>query len=168
VLILTDGQGRQLSTPAQLEAAVVAGRVRYALLGDACSPASGNARTGCLPVVRWARTHGVDVSRAAGQPHRGALYALSPGRTSETGRTRRGGGTRRAGRTGRRALFAPMLTPPVAAAEACGRTPRSATSRRTAPAAARSVGRRASRERRRRAARARRASRRCSPARRSR
>jgi 4-amino-4-deoxy-L-arabinose transferase-like glycosyltransferase len=80
VLILSDGQGRQLVTPAQLEAAVAAGRVRYALLGDACSRASGNARTGCLPVVRWARTHGVDVSRAAGQPHLGALYALSPRR----------------------------------------------------------------------------------------
>ena len=40
--------------------------------------ASGNERTGCLPVVAWARAHGVDVSAAAGQPHRGALYALSP------------------------------------------------------------------------------------------
>jgi hypothetical protein len=55
-----------------------AGRVRYALLGDACTAHSGNERTGCLPVVRWARAHGIDVSRAAGQPHRGALYALSP------------------------------------------------------------------------------------------
>ena len=103
--------------------------MRYALLGDSCSAASGNERTGCLPVVAWARAHGVDVSAAAGQPHRGALYAL----------------TRRA-----------------VAAAGCGRTPRSATSRRTVPVAAGSVGRRASRAPGRRGARARRASRRCS------
>ena len=78
VLILSDGQGNQLVSPSALAAAVSAGRVRYALLGDACTADSGNARTGCLPVVRWARAHGVDVSRAAGESHRGALYALSP------------------------------------------------------------------------------------------
>ena len=78
VLILSDGQGNQLVSPAALAHAVAAGRVRYALIGDACTANSGNERTGCLPVVRWARAHGVDVSRAAGQPHRGALYALSP------------------------------------------------------------------------------------------
>jgi 4-amino-4-deoxy-L-arabinose transferase-like glycosyltransferase len=78
VLILSDGQGNQLVSPAALASAVDSGRVRYALLGDACTANSGNERTGCLPVVRWARAHGADVSRAAGQPHRGALYALSP------------------------------------------------------------------------------------------
>jgi 4-amino-4-deoxy-L-arabinose transferase-like glycosyltransferase len=78
VLILSDGAGRQLVTPAQLARAVAAGRVRFALLGDGCSAGSGNARTGCLPVMRWARRHGTDVSRAAGQPHRGALYDLRP------------------------------------------------------------------------------------------
>jgi 4-amino-4-deoxy-L-arabinose transferase-like glycosyltransferase len=77
VLILSDGQGNQLVSPAALASAVAAGRVRYALLGDACTADSGNERTGCLPVVRWARTHGLDVSRAAGQPRLGALYALS-------------------------------------------------------------------------------------------
>ena len=82
VLILSDGQGNQLVSPAALASAVAAGRVRYALLGDACTADSGNERTGCLPVVRWARAHGVDVSRAAGQPHRGALYALSPSRSA--------------------------------------------------------------------------------------
>jgi 4-amino-4-deoxy-L-arabinose transferase-like glycosyltransferase len=135
VLILSDGQGNQLVSPAALATAVATGRVRYALLGDACTPASGNERTGCLPVVAWARAHGVDVSRAAGQPRRGALYALT---------------ARAIGRG------------------ACGRTPRSATSLRTAPAAGRSAGRRASRGRRRRGARARRASRRCNGATRSR
>jgi 4-amino-4-deoxy-L-arabinose transferase-like glycosyltransferase len=78
VLILTDGQGNQLVSPTALAHAVAADRVRYVLIGDACTANSGNERTGCLPVVRWARAHGVDVSRAAGQPHRGALYALSP------------------------------------------------------------------------------------------
>jgi 4-amino-4-deoxy-L-arabinose transferase-like glycosyltransferase len=78
VLILSDGQGNQLVSPAALASAVDAGRVRYALIGDACTANSGNDRTGCLPVVRWARAHGVDVSRAAGQPHRGSLYALTP------------------------------------------------------------------------------------------
>ena len=77
VLILSDGQGNQLVSPATLAQAVASGRVRYALLGDACTANSGNERTGCLPVVRWARAHGVDVSRAAGQPHAGALYALT-------------------------------------------------------------------------------------------
>ncbi|HEV7751906.1 MAG TPA: glycosyltransferase family 39 protein [Baekduia sp.] len=76
VLILSDGAGRQLVTPARLAAAVAAGEVRFAWVGDACTAGSGNARTGCLPVMRWARAHGTDVSRAAGQPHRGALYDL--------------------------------------------------------------------------------------------
>jgi 4-amino-4-deoxy-L-arabinose transferase-like glycosyltransferase len=135
VLILSDGQGNQLVSPAQLAGAVAGGRVRYALLGDACTANSGNERTGCLPVMRWARAHGVDVSRAAGQPHAGALYAL----------------TLRAG-----------------AAGACGRTPTSATSPRTAPVAGRFASHRATRGPGRRGARARRASRRCSAARRSR
>jgi 4-amino-4-deoxy-L-arabinose transferase-like glycosyltransferase len=89
VLILSDGQGRQLVTPRQLAGDVANGSVRFALLGDACTPSSGNARTGCLPVVRWAHAHGVDVSRAAGQPHAGALYALirPVGATAASGRT---------------------------------------------------------------------------------
>jgi 4-amino-4-deoxy-L-arabinose transferase-like glycosyltransferase len=135
VLILSDGQGNQLVSPARLAGAVAGGRVRYALLGDACTANSGNERTGCLPVMRWARGHGIDVSRAAGQPHAGALYAL----------------TLRAG-----------------AAGACGRTPTSATSPRTAPVAGRFAARRATRGPGRRGARARRASRRCNAARRSR
>jgi 4-amino-4-deoxy-L-arabinose transferase-like glycosyltransferase len=85
VLILSDGQGRQLVSPAALADAVGGGRVRYALLGDDCTRDSGNARTGCLPVVAWARAHGVDVSRAAGQPHLGTLYALSRWAGAEAG-----------------------------------------------------------------------------------
>jgi 4-amino-4-deoxy-L-arabinose transferase-like glycosyltransferase len=108
VLILSDGQGRQLVTPSQLAGDVAAGRVRFALIGDACTASSGNAHTGCLPVVRWARAHGVDVSRAAGQPHAGALYALirpvaataASGRTPTSARSRQTG--RGAGRSAAR------------------------------------------------------------------
>jgi 4-amino-4-deoxy-L-arabinose transferase-like glycosyltransferase len=117
VLILSDGQGRQLVTPASLAAAVASGQVRYALLGDSCSAASGNELTGCLPVVRWAHAHGVDVSFAAEQPRRGALYELrssaaaaaaASGRTPRsatsprTGRLRAGSSARRASRALRR------------------------------------------------------------------
>jgi 4-amino-4-deoxy-L-arabinose transferase-like glycosyltransferase len=98
VLILSDGQGNQLVSPAALANAVATGQVRYVMLGDSCTAASGNQRTGCLPVVAWARAHGADVSGTAGQPHRGALYALSPsapaaaaagcGRTARSARSR--------------------------------------------------------------------------------
>ena len=100
VLILSDGQGRQLVRPTQLASAVASGRIRFALLGDACTPSSGNALTGCLPVVRWAHVHGVDVSRAAGQPHAGALYALirPVGATAASGRTPTSARSRRTGR----------------------------------------------------------------------
>ena len=108
VLILSDGQGNQLVSPANLAQAVASGRVRYALLGDACTANSGNERTGCLPVVRWARAHGVDVSRAAGQPHAGALYAL----------TRRAAA---AGGCGRTATSATSLRKARAAARSAGR-----------------------------------------------
>jgi 4-amino-4-deoxy-L-arabinose transferase-like glycosyltransferase len=154
VLILSDGQGRQLVTPSQLAGDVAAGRVRYALLGDACTASSGNARTGCLPVVRWARAHGVDVSRAAGQPHAGALYELPPRGVQPRG-----------------LMPGPGIRPaiaPVGATAASGRTPTSARSRRTGRGEGRSAARRASRARRRRGERARLASRRRSAARRSR
>ncbi len=108
VLILSDGQGNQLVSPTALARDVAAGRVRYALLGDACTASSGNERTGCLPVMRWARAHGVDVSHAAGLPRRGALFALSRraaaaggcGRTATSATSRRR--ARAAGRSARR------------------------------------------------------------------
>jgi 4-amino-4-deoxy-L-arabinose transferase-like glycosyltransferase len=104
VLILSDGQGRQLVTPQQLANDVARATIRFALIGDACTPSSGNARTGCLPVVRWARAHGVDVSRAAGQPHAGALYALigPVGATAASGRTPTSARSPRTGRAGER------------------------------------------------------------------
>ena len=89
VLILSDGQGNQLVSPAALAHAVAGGRVRYALLGDACTAHSGNERTGCLPVVRWARAHGVDVSRAAGQPHARRALRAQPAPGGRGGRLRK-------------------------------------------------------------------------------
>jgi hypothetical protein len=62
-------------------------RVRSALLGGAC----GATGRGCTAAERWIRAHGTDASRAAGQPRRGFVYALSAG-------TRRGTGTSAASR----------------------------------------------------------------------
>jgi 4-amino-4-deoxy-L-arabinose transferase-like glycosyltransferase len=100
VLILSDGQGRQLVSAHELARDVANGSVRFALLGDACTATSGNARTGCLPVVQWAHAHGVDVSLAAGQPRPGALYALTRrgSAAAATGRTPTFATSRRTGR----------------------------------------------------------------------
>ena len=75
VLILSDGQGRARHAARSSPRRRAGGPLR-APRRRLHARRSGNARTGCLPVVRWARAHGVDVSRAAGQPHAGALYAL--------------------------------------------------------------------------------------------
>jgi hypothetical protein len=83
---------------------VAAGRVRAALLGGAC----GSTGRGCTPAERWIRAHGIDVSRTAGQPGPGLVFALSAGTTRGTGtsaastRTRRRGPSRRASRVARR------------------------------------------------------------------
>ena len=74
VLTLTGPDGRPLLTSAELARAARSGEVRYALIGRATCAAGTGA--GCAPVVRWARAHGTDVSRAAGLPHRGLLYRL--------------------------------------------------------------------------------------------
>jgi 4-amino-4-deoxy-L-arabinose transferase-like glycosyltransferase len=75
VLTLTNVGGRPLLTPDQLAHDSRSGQVRYVMIGPLrCKP--NGAGGGCTPVVRWARTHGTDVSRAAGLPHRGMLYRL--------------------------------------------------------------------------------------------
>jgi 4-amino-4-deoxy-L-arabinose transferase-like glycosyltransferase len=86
VLVLTTTQARPLVTVGALARAVAAGEVRYALVGAACSPSSADRVTGCSPAARWIRTHGVDVSRAAGQPHPGLVYALGRDRLPTGGR----------------------------------------------------------------------------------
>jgi 4-amino-4-deoxy-L-arabinose transferase-like glycosyltransferase len=132
VLILSDGMGNQLVTPRQLAAAVAAGHVRFALIGDACTASSGNERTGCLPVMRWARRHGIDVSRAAGQPQRGLLYALIP----------RVAG---AGASGRTPTFATSRRTARAAASSSAHRASRARRRRAARARRASLGHRSAR-----------------------
>jgi 4-amino-4-deoxy-L-arabinose transferase-like glycosyltransferase len=72
VLMLTSLYDRPLLSAAKLAAKVSAGEVRYVLLGRTTCPKRA-AR--CVPVLRWARRHGTDVSRAAGQ-RTGTLYLL--------------------------------------------------------------------------------------------
>jgi hypothetical protein len=75
VLVLTSVRGRPLMTPSRLAHAVATGQVRYVLLGrGTCT--RGSARP-CAPVLRWARTHARDVSRAARVGPAGTLYRLS-------------------------------------------------------------------------------------------
>ncbi|HEX5147017.1 MAG TPA: glycosyltransferase family 39 protein [Conexibacter sp.] len=76
VLVLTTAYGRPLVSPHQLATAVRTGRVRYVLVGGArCVRGRPQDRTGCAPVVEWARAHAHDVSRAAGV-RRGLLWRL--------------------------------------------------------------------------------------------
>ncbi len=77
VLVLTATDARPIVSQATLTSAVTAGRVRFALLGSACTSASVGRIQGCSPFARWIRAHGTDVSRAAGQPHPGLVYALT-------------------------------------------------------------------------------------------
>jgi hypothetical protein len=74
VLTLGGVYGRPLVTPAQLARAARDGQVRYAVVGHVKCIAGVGA--GCPPAVGWVRTHGIDVSRAAGLPRRGMLYRL--------------------------------------------------------------------------------------------
>jgi hypothetical protein len=75
VLMLTGTAGRPLVSTATLARLVARGAVRTALVGDVCSPRAPRA-IGCSAPAHWVRAHGVDVSRAAGQPRRGFVYAL--------------------------------------------------------------------------------------------
>jgi 4-amino-4-deoxy-L-arabinose transferase-like glycosyltransferase len=71
VLMLTSYHGRPLLSAARLAQLVSSGQVRYILMG-----AGDCTRATCAPVVRWARAHARDVSRAAGV-RRGTLFELS-------------------------------------------------------------------------------------------
>jgi hypothetical protein len=67
VVLLTSYQGRPLLTPQQLARLVAARRVRYVMVGHARCTTPGSLA--CVPVVRWASAHSVDISRALGLPH---------------------------------------------------------------------------------------------------
>jgi 4-amino-4-deoxy-L-arabinose transferase-like glycosyltransferase len=118
VLVLSDGRGRELVTPR----ALARSGVRYAVLGPRCAPGDGG-ESGCLPVVRWARSHARAVSVGGGP-----LYVLTPACAPEArGRTPTSTSSRRTARVAAR----------------CGRRPASRGARRRAsgarrPSAARS------------------------------
>jgi hypothetical protein len=76
-LILDADAGRPLVSVRALAAAVGHGEVRYGVVGGACRVRPSDA---CSPAATWIRRHGVDVSRAAGQPHAGVVYRLGGGR----------------------------------------------------------------------------------------
>ena len=78
VMILTSLYGQPFVSVKKLAATVAAGDVHYAYMGANCTPASGDRLTGCSAQAQWIRRHGIDVSRAAGQPpHSGLVYRLS-------------------------------------------------------------------------------------------
>jgi hypothetical protein len=72
VLVLT-ADGRSVVGPRQLAELVAAGRVHDALVGSGCTSAA------CASLERWIRAHGADVSRAAGDPKAGTVFALGAG-----------------------------------------------------------------------------------------
>ncbi|MEA2310995.1 MAG: hypothetical protein QOE28_963 [Solirubrobacteraceae bacterium] len=72
-VLMLDALARQPIVPAnRLAFAVRRGEVRYLLA------ASGCGRGRCGPAVAWALAHGTDVTRAAGLPGRGVLFAMRP------------------------------------------------------------------------------------------
>jgi hypothetical protein len=75
--MLTAAHARRVVGVQRLARTVAAGRVRNALVGATCGPRSLGSRDGLL--ARGALDPGarVDVSRAAGQPHLGLVYAFS-------------------------------------------------------------------------------------------
>jgi hypothetical protein len=76
VLTLMNEGDRPLLSAAQLERESRAGRVRYVLIGRPKCLRRGLAT--CPAVLRWARSHATDVSRAAGLSRSGTLYRLRP------------------------------------------------------------------------------------------
>ncbi|UTI64473.1 glycosyltransferase family 39 protein [Paraconexibacter antarcticus] len=84
VLVLAANDARPLVTVPQLRRDIVTHRVRIVLLGAPCAVFTPDVFTGCSPLARWVRAHGVDVSRAAGQPYTSFVYAFPHGVGSRT------------------------------------------------------------------------------------
>jgi len=76
ILSLSSYGAHELLPLPRLAALVAAGRLRFAVLDGGCNPRSGRATPACSPGAGWVRAHGVDVSIAAGLPHRHVLYLL--------------------------------------------------------------------------------------------
>jgi 4-amino-4-deoxy-L-arabinose transferase-like glycosyltransferase len=91
VLTLAGDAGRPLVTPGELAELSRTGQVRYALIGPVTCNSEGQG-SGCAAVVQWVRSHGTDVSRAAGLPRRGTLYRLPKRDTGVAARATTAGG----------------------------------------------------------------------------
>jgi 4-amino-4-deoxy-L-arabinose transferase-like glycosyltransferase len=74
-LLLDTYRGHQVVTPSRLRALVAAGQVRWFVTKPPCSAAYHG---GCVPVLRWVTTHGTNVARRYGFPHRVRLYEVTP------------------------------------------------------------------------------------------
>lgn len=82
VRVLAANDARPLESVAELRGDIATGRVRTVLLGAPCAVFTSDVFTGCSPLARWVRAHGVDVSRAAGQPYTGFVWAFPHGTAS--------------------------------------------------------------------------------------
>jgi hypothetical protein len=72
-LMLTSYRGQPLISLPELQDKVRRGEVAYFVLGRRCSP--NTLGTGaCVPTAKWVIANGVDVTHAAGLPHRGLLF----------------------------------------------------------------------------------------------
>jgi hypothetical protein len=80
VVVLTTYNARVLTNVAKLRRLIAKGEVKYAFLNTFCgAPTSfSSTNAACSEPVRWVRTHGTDVSLAAGL-HRGGVLYLLPG-----------------------------------------------------------------------------------------
>ncbi|MGI8558894.1 MAG: ArnT family glycosyltransferase [Solirubrobacteraceae bacterium] len=76
VLVLTSFAGQRLVDVARLSRLVSQQQVRYALLGGDCGPHQSSKLPSCSPAAAWVRSHGVDVSRAAGLARARILWRL--------------------------------------------------------------------------------------------
>ena len=76
VLSLTSSGAHELIPIPRLAALVTSGQLRFALLFGSCDRKTPSDSPRCAPGAAWVRSHGIDVSAAAGLPHRHALYLL--------------------------------------------------------------------------------------------
>jgi hypothetical protein len=76
ILSLTSYNAHELLATGYLAELVRSGRLRFAVLDGGCDPRTGSLSPACSPGAAWVRAHGIDVSTAAGLPHRHVLYLL--------------------------------------------------------------------------------------------
>lgn len=93
VRVLAANDARPLTSVPALAHDIAVGQVRTVLLGAPCARFSPDVFTGCSPLAAWVRAHGIDVSRAAGQPYPGFVYAFRGGRDRIRIRSRSGAGS---------------------------------------------------------------------------